>query len=118
MPLRDPPHDAGQASVELVALLPLVAAMLALSWQAVLAGHTVWAATAAARAAARAAALGGDPLVAVRAHLPARLEPGLRLTRPDPGVVELSLRVPAVVAAVQPGRVSASGRFRPQEATP
>jgi hypothetical protein len=118
MPLRHPVHDAGQASVELVAVLPLVAAMLALSWQAVLTGHTVWAATAAARAAARAAALGGDPVVAARAHLPARLEPGLRLTRPEPGVVRLSLRVPAVVAAVRPGRVSATGRFRPQGSTP
>jgi hypothetical protein len=118
MPLRDPPGEAGQASVELVALLPLLAAMLALAWQAVLTGHAVWAATAAARAAARAAALGADPAVAARAHLPTSLEHGLRVSRPDPGVVALSLRVPAVLPVVPVGRVSATGRFRPQDPTP
>ncbi|MDX6686296.1 MAG: hypothetical protein QOF86_2424, partial [Baekduia sp.] len=35
-PLRG---QAGQASVELIAVLPVVAALLALAWQAVLAGQ-------------------------------------------------------------------------------
>jgi hypothetical protein len=114
MPHRAPP-DAGQASVELVAVLPLVALVLALAWQAVLAGHAVWATTAAARAAARAAAVGRDPAIAARAHLPTALESGLRISRPASGAVELSLPIPQVVPAVSLGRVSATGHFREQE---
>ena len=57
--MREPEH--GQAAVELVSLLPLVAAVLALAWQLALCGHAAWAASAAAGAAARAAAEGGDP---------------------------------------------------------
>jgi hypothetical protein len=114
MPSRHPPADAGQATVEFVALLPLVVAVLALAWQAVLAGHAAWAASAAARAAARAAALGADPAHAARAHLPGGLEHGLRLTRPRPGLVEVSLRIPHLLPEVPLGRVSGSGRFRPQ----
>jgi hypothetical protein len=116
MPHRDPP-DAGQASVELVAVLPLVALVLALAWQAVLAGHAVWAATAAAHAAARAAAVGHDPAAAARAHLPATLERGLRISRPAGDAVELSLPIPQVVPAVSLGRVTATGHFRSQEPT-
>jgi hypothetical protein len=118
MPLHDPSDDSGQASVEFIAVLPIIAAMLLLSWQAVLAGHTVWAATTAVRAAARAAALGGDPAAAARAHLPAALEPGLRISRGAAGAVELSLRVPRVIAAIPLGRVSATSHFRPQDAPP
>lgn len=116
MPHRAPPNG-GQAAVELVAVLPLIAVVLALAWQAVLAGHALWAATTAARAAARAAAVGQDPGAAARAHLSANLERGLRVTRPGAGAVALSLRIPAVVAALQLGRVSATGHFRPQEPT-
>lgn len=115
MPRIAPSDDAGQASVELVALLPLIAAMLALAWQAVLAGHAVWAVTSAARAAARAAALGGDPATAARAHLPASLERGLRISLAREGEVGLSVRVPRVVAALPVGRVRAEGHFRPQD---
>ena len=50
-------EEAGQATVELVALLPLMVALLAALWQVALVGYAEWAASAAARAAARAAAL-------------------------------------------------------------
>src|SRR4051794_36995011 len=105
MPRTAPSDDSGQASVELVALLPLIAAVLALGWQAILFGNTVWAATTAARAAARAAALGGAPAVAARTRLPSSLERGLRISRLSAGTVEVSLRVPRLVAAVPLGRV-------------
>jgi TadE-like protein len=114
MPHRAPP-DAGQAAVEFVAVLPLVALVLALAWQAILAGHAVWAANTAARAAARAAAVGRDPTLAARAHLPTSLEPGLRISRPAGDAVELSLRIPPVLPALRLGRVTATGHFRPQE---
>jgi hypothetical protein len=115
MPRPAASDAAGQASVELVALLPLVAAVLALGWQAVLAGHASWAATAAARAAARAAAIGGDPSIAARTRLPESLERGLRVSRVSAGTVEVSLRVPPIVAALPLGRVHARCHFRPQE---
>ena len=109
--LRD---QSGQASVELVALLPLLAAMLALCWQAVLAGHAAWAVNAAARTAARAAAIGADPAAAARSRLPAALERGLRVRTPTDGQVVISLRIPPVLGGIELGRVSATGHFRSQ----
>ena len=53
--------QAGQAAVELVAILPVLAALLFGLWQAALWGHASWSAAAAARAAARAHALGTEP---------------------------------------------------------
>jgi Flp pilus assembly protein TadG len=103
----------GQAAVELVALLPLVAAVLAVAWQIALAGHAAWAASAAARAAARAAAVGGDPRAAARAHLPRRLEGGLRV-RETGGRVTVSLRRPSVLPSLRLGRSSADAAF-PQQ---
>jgi hypothetical protein len=106
--------EEGQATVELVALLPVLAVLLAGAWQAVLAGHAVWAATAAARAAARAHAVGADARAAARAHLPASLEPGLRVRALDGGEVRVSVRVPSLPGLPSPGRVRAGAHFEPQ----
>ncbi|HEX5145983.1 MAG TPA: hypothetical protein VFV85_03095 [Conexibacter sp.] len=89
--------EAGQAAVELVALLPLVGLLVALLWQALLAGEAVWLSGGAARAAARAVAVGGDPAEAARAVLPARLERGLRVERGGDGDVSLVVQVPSVL---------------------
>jgi hypothetical protein len=103
----------GQAAVELVALLPLVAAVLALAWQVALAGHAAWAASAAARAAARAAAVGGDPVAAARSHLPQALERGLRVRERD-GRIDVSVRRPSVLPSVPLGRARAEAGFPSQ----
>lgn len=108
--------ERGQASVELVALLPLIAAIVVLLWQAVIAGQAVWLAGTAARAAARAQAVGGDPAAAARATLPHDLQAGLQATSDGDGVVRVRIRIPSVF----PGEhriatVSARARFRPQE---
>lgn len=104
----------GQATVELVALLPALAAVLAGLWQAVLAGQAAWAVTSAARAAARAHAVGADAPAAARAHLPAALERGLHVrTRPG-GEVSVSVRIPALPGLPSPGRAQAGARFEPQ----
>ena len=50
----------------MVALLPLVALLAMVLWQAAVAGQAVWLAGSAARAAARAHAVGGQPLNAAR----------------------------------------------------
>jgi len=105
---------AGQASVELLAILPLVVVVLAGAYQAVLAGEAVWQSRVAARAAARAHSLGEDPAAAARAHLPARLERGLRVKADASGDVRVSVRIPAVFPSAHVGRVGATSHFRPQ----
>ena len=46
--------ESGQASVELVAVIPFVILAALVVWQIVLAGHTLWLTAGAARSAARA----------------------------------------------------------------
>ena len=106
--------DDGQATVELVALLPLVGLLVALLWQALLAGETVWLSGGAARAAARAVAVGADPADAARAVLPDRLEGGLHVEREPDGAVTLVLRVPAALGSGTIAPVIARARFEAQ----
>lgn len=104
----------GQASTEFVALLPLLAVIVALLWQLVLAGHATWAAGAAARAGARANALGGDPERSVRTRLPRELASGVRVrTRPD-GAVHVAVRIPTLVSGLDLGRTSATAFYASQ----
>ena len=104
----------GQAAVELIALLPLVALLAAGAWQLVVAGHAAWSADSAARAAARAVATGGDARAAARASLSGRLEDGLKVTASDDGDVRVALRVPPILGLRVLGTVSATAHFRPQ----
>ena len=113
-PRLAPASARGQASVEFVALLPLIVVVLAVAYQALLAGQALWEVRVASRAAARAHALGADATAAARTHLRPGLERGLRITTRDPGDVRVSVRVPTVLPAVRLGRVSATSHFRPQ----
>jgi hypothetical protein len=119
MPHRHPLTDErGQAAAELVALLPWAVAVVAVLWQVALAGHAAWAATVAARAAARAQAVGADPAAAARAHLPRRLEAGLRVTPTPPDTVAVSLRIPSVLHLLDLGRTTATAGFASQAPQP
>jgi hypothetical protein len=111
----------GQATVELVALLPVLGVVVALAWQALLAGETWWLASTAAREAARAQALGADPVVAARAALPSgglRRAVRVRVGGEDEGgegAVAVRLPIPSVVGGgVRLGVVSAHARMEPQ----
>jgi hypothetical protein len=106
--------QAGQASIELVVLLPVIVLVLAVAFQALLAGQAVWEARVAARAAARAHAFEGDAAAAARSHLRPRLERGLRVRAGTDGDVRVSVRIPTVLPALALGRVSATSHFRPQ----
>jgi hypothetical protein len=108
-------RERGQASVELVALLPLMAVLAALLWQAVVAGQAVWLAGSAARAAARASAIGADAPAAARRVLPDRLERGL-VVRPAPsgGGVRVAIRIPTVIGSGRLTTVSARARLQDQ----
>jgi hypothetical protein len=109
-----PPRDvAGQASVETVAILPLVALVAALVWQGVLVGQAAWLAGAAARGAARAQALDGDPRAAARAALPKRLRSGLAV-RAGEKDVRVRVRVPALVGGGTVLAVSACAHLQEQ----
>jgi hypothetical protein len=107
-------RECGQATVELVALLPCLAALLAALWQLALFGYAEWAASAAARAAARAHAVGRDPGEAARRHVPGSLRTGLRVSAGVDGDVSVALRVPRLPGVPSLGRVHASAHFEPQ----
>ena len=104
----------GQASVEFVAVLPLILLLAGLAWQVVMAGHATWAAGAAAGVAARAHAVGQDAAGAARAKLPADLRAGMRVRTRDDGSVEVAVRIPSVVPGLELGHASATASMTPQ----
>jgi hypothetical protein len=85
--------ERGQASVELVAVLPAVLLVGAVVWQLALAGHAAWLTANAARAAARAELVGRSANAAARSALPASLERGLEVKRLGKGQVRVSTRI-------------------------
>ena len=104
--------ERGQASVELIGVLPLALLATLVAWQLAVAGHTLWLCAQAARTAARAEAVGRDPAAAARRALPRSLEGGLRVGRRREGGVEVSLRVPVLTrGGGGPVSVSASSSF-------
>jgi len=115
MPPTPSARPSGQASIELVALLPLVAVAAVLAWQIALAGHAMWMVAGAARAAARAHALGTDEDAAARAALPGALRRGVRVDDTADGGVAVRLGVPRVVGGGQLLSISARARFAPQD---
>src|SRR4051794_16347686 len=100
MPRGSAVGERGPAAVGLGALLPFLLIVLAGAWQALGAAEAVWAARVAARAAARANAAGGDATRAARAHLPSRLERGLRVRAQAGGDVRVTVRIPRILPAV------------------
>lgn len=77
--MHDDGHERGQASVELIALIPLLVALLFAAWQGLVAGQAWWLAAAAARAAARADLVGADALAAARRELPGGMRRRVRV---------------------------------------
>lgn len=106
--------ERGQATVELVALLPVLALIGLLVWQAIVAGQALWLAGAAARAAARAVAVGAEPLPAARRALPPSLERGLVVHEPASGGVRVAVRVPAVLGGGRLTTIRAGADFPAQ----
>jgi hypothetical protein len=103
----------GQATVEFVALLPVLVVVGFGLVQLLFAGQALWSAQAAASAAARAAAVGGDAADAARARLSAGQERGLLVRRSDGGV-EVRLRVAKLPGLPGFGHVAARASFPEQ----
>lgn len=104
----------GQASVELVAVVPFVLLVGAVVWQLALAGHTAWMTANAARVAARADTVGRDVTKAARSALPRSMERDLEVRRLREGGVRVSVRVPLLLrrwrAPVKVAATSSLGR--------
>lgn len=89
-------HENGQATVELLGVVPAVLVAGLAAWQLVLVGHTAWLSAHAARAAARADLVGEDPAAAARSALPAGLEHGLEVRSEGDGSTRVGVAVPLV----------------------
>lgn len=104
----------GQASVELIAVVPLILLAGAVAWQLALAGHSAWLAAHAARSAARADAVGEAPAEAARSALPRSLEDELEVERLPGGGVRVAVKVPLLTprwnAPVRVGATASLGR--------
>ena len=101
--------ELGQASVELVAVVPFVLLCAAVAWQLALAGQTAWLCANAARVAARAEAVGRDARAAARTALPEPLRRGLQVSPARDGAVRVRVRMPFLLRSwASPIRVSAS----------
>lgn len=116
----------GQATVEFVLLLPLLAVIAAAVWQLVIVGQAVWLGGSAARAAAREFAVGGTQGQverAARSVLPGYLEHELEVRRGDgkgsqsgenDGTVKVTLSIPTVLTDWQLTEISSRAHFEPQ----
>src|SRR3954469_23093631 len=109
-----PRSQSGQASVELVALLPLVAVIGFALWQAMVAGQAAWLAGSSARGAARASAGGGDARAAAAELLPGSLRRGLRVETTSGGTVRVRVGVPSVVGAGRLATFTSTAHFAVQ----
>jgi hypothetical protein len=113
--MRSSRSESGQATVEFVALLPLLAVVGLALWQAVVAGQAAWLAGSSARAAARASAIGGDARAAAAQILPRSLRHGLRVETPSGGTVRVRVRVPSVIGGGRLATFSSTAHFAEQQ---
>ena len=88
-------RESGQASVELVAIVPALLVAVLVAAQLGVVGWALWSAGTAARAGARAAHVDGDAEAAARSALPEPLRAGARVSGENE--IEVRVRVPALL---------------------
>jgi hypothetical protein len=88
--------ERGQATIETVALLPILLLLAVAAWQGLLIGWTALEAQQAARAGARAALGGERPAPAVGSSLPGSMRDEVEIHRAG-GRLTVRVRVPSVV---------------------
>jgi uncharacterized membrane protein YccC len=96
---------SGQASVEFVAVVPILVGLALLVAQLAVTGWALWSAGNAARAGARAVYVGGSAGQAARSALPGPLRTDARVSAQDG--VEVTVRAPALVPGVPQIPISA-----------
>jgi hypothetical protein len=94
--------QSGQASVELVAAIPVLLLVTLAVAQLAIAGYALWSAGAAARAGARARYVGGDARAAARRSLPSPLRRGATIRDRD-GVSRDGVSVRVAAPSLVPG---------------
>lgn len=110
MSARDP--EEGQASVELVAVLPALVLLALIAAQLAIVGYGLWTSANAARAGARAEYVGGNGAAAARSAVPTALR---RSTRVDgDGPVRVSLRMPSLIPGLKSIPVEARAGLDPE----
>ena len=103
--------ERGQASAELVAVLPLLVIAVVAAAQLAAAGWALWSAGNAARAGARAAHVGGDAERSALDALPAPLRERAVVEEGDS--VEVRVRAPGLVPGIPSLPVTASAGLDP-----
>ena len=101
--------EGGQASVELIAAVPILVVVTLLIAQLALAGYALWSAGVAARAGARAAFVGGDAEDAARSSLPLALRGKASVS--DRDGVAVRVEVPSLVPGIAAIPVTARAGF-------
>jgi hypothetical protein len=91
-------HESGQASIELVAAIPVLLVMTLVVAQLAVAGYALWSAGAAARAGARAAYVGGDAAAVAMRSLPDPLRRAA--TVDDRHGVSVRVRAPSLLPGI------------------
>jgi hypothetical protein len=104
-------RERGTASVELVAVVPLLLLAVAVAAQIALAGQALWSASVAARAGARAALVGGDAKAVARRALPASMRDGSEVE--DGGEVSVRVPVPRLLPGLPAVMVGAKAGLEP-----
>ena len=102
-------RDSGQASVELIAVIPALLVLILVSAQLALAGYALWSAGAAAHAGARAAYVGGNARRAALASLPGALRRDASVNARDGLAVRV--KVPSLVPGLPRMPLTARARL-------
>ena len=110
--MRSRERELGQASVELVAVLPALLVCAAIAIQLAITGYGLWASASAASAGARAAYVGGDSAGAARSALPLALRREARVT--GSRGVRVSLHVPGLLPGGGPVPVRSRAELDPE----
>jgi hypothetical protein len=103
--------ESGQASAELVAVVPALLLCVLIAAQIGFVGYALWSAGAAARAGARVAHVDGDAEAAARSALPEPLRDGATVS--GEGEIQVRVRVPALIPGLPTIPLEASAGLGP-----
>ena len=112
-------RERGQASVELLAILPALIVCVVVAAHVLPSGWALWSAADAARVGARADHVGGEGADAAREALPTPLRPaggkeGERQVESGEKGVSVEVDVPGLLPGLDASRIGAAARLEPE----